>query len=88
MGVDFYTCAFCQRTFPDCGPYFNCFCGEHFCTPACGGRQYIDPEAGVEEYTSCVLCRVEEVTNRDMLTFLLKHFNLTYDEAFELYKKE
>jgi hypothetical protein len=90
MGVDFYTCANCERTFADCGPYFSCFtCSEHFCTKKCGGRQVVEePEDCDEVITTCILCRKESATSSDMVCFLLKKFGLTYDQALELYRQE
>jgi|SRR6185369_15402067 len=96
MGVDFYTCANCERTFPDCGPYFSCWCGEHFCSKTCGGRQVVEEESDEdvpddeyrEEVTSCILCRKESVTDRDMVRFLLKKLSLTYDQAIQMFREE
>jgi hypothetical protein len=97
MGVDFYTCENCGRTFPDCGPYFSCYsCSARFCSNECGVKQVEDdesegePEDGrwKEEITTCIFCRKESVTDRDLMLFLLKKLALSYDEAVELYKKE
>jgi hypothetical protein len=35
MGVDFYACDYCGDTFPDCGEYVSCECGEHWCSDEC-----------------------------------------------------
>lgn len=35
MGVDFYSCKYCGDTFPDCGDYVSCDCGEHWCSDDC-----------------------------------------------------
>lgn len=35
MGVDFYSCKNCGDTFPDCGEYVSCDCGEHWCCDEC-----------------------------------------------------
>lgn len=89
MGVDFYTCAECQDTFPDCGYYFRCTnCENMFCSNACGRKVCKDGEVNKyqEDLTTCILCRKESVTDRDLLLFVLKKCNLTYDEAFEQYK--
>lgn len=97
MGVDFYTCANCAYNYPDCGDYFRCSgCEEGFCSDKCGGRQIIEEESDEEvddehykeELTSCILCRKESVTDNTLLHFLLNKFNLTYEQALELYKKE
>jgi len=96
MGVDFYTCANCGYNFPDCGSYFSCECGEHFCSNKCGGRQVIQEESDdetsdddfLEEITTCILCRKESVTDRDMVRFLLKKLSLTYDQAVQMFREE
>lgn len=91
MGVDFYTCATCEYNFPDCGPYFGCSCGEHFCSAKCGGKQLEPPpdeDKDWEEITTCVLCRLESATDRDMVNFLLKKLGLRYEEALEMYRQD
>jgi hypothetical protein len=36
MGVDFYACANCETTFPDCGDYVSCEqCYRHYCCGEC-----------------------------------------------------
>lgn len=36
MGVDYYTCDYCDDTFPDCGYYVHCeSCGTHWCSDEC-----------------------------------------------------
>lgn len=65
MGVDFYTCANCKDTFPDCGSYFRCECGEVFCSTKCGQRDDGEPEDETiedwEECITCMFCRFENV---------------------------
>lgn len=94
MGVDFYTCANCGYNFPDCGDYFSCECGEHFCSVKCGGKQVTEPpdddddEENWEEITTCTLCRMESVTDEDMVHFLLERLSLTYEQAVDMFRKE
>lgn len=94
MGVDFYTCANCGDTFPDCSYYFSCYiCYHHFCSNECGDRKVEenprDPDGslGYEEITTCKLCRKEDATDHQLLNFLLGHFKLTREQAMELYRK-
>jgi len=94
MGIDYYTCANCRDTFPDCISYFSCEnCGQHFCSNKCGKRQVseppddIDDDADWEETVTCIFCRTEAVTDDDMIDFLLKELNITYDQALERYKQ-
>lgn len=35
MGVDWYSCKRCGETFPDCGDYVSCECGESWCSDEC-----------------------------------------------------
>lgn len=35
MGVDFLSCKSCGETFPDCGHFVGCECGEHWCCEDC-----------------------------------------------------
>lgn len=39
MGVDFYSCHYCEDTFPDCGEYVNCECGNHWCSMECAEEE-------------------------------------------------
>jgi hypothetical protein len=90
MGVDYYTCQNCERNFPDCSYHFTCSgCEVMFCSDECGGRAVEEKsERGKwDDLTSCVLCRMETATSDGLLNFLLKHFNLTRDQAMELYRK-
>lgn len=95
MGVDFYTCENCERTFPDCGPYFSCTgCYSRFCSDKCGVKQIVQEEGEeddgnyLEEVTSCIFCRKESVTDHDMVHFLLKKAGLTYDQAVQIFREE
>jgi hypothetical protein len=85
MGVDFYTCAHCGYNFPDCGDFFGCECGEHFCDSKCGDRK-VDEEN--EDISTCRLCRKDSATDNNLLHALLAHFNITYDQAMEIYRKQ
>lgn len=35
MGVDYYSCNYCDETFPDVGRYVTCDCGNHWCCNEC-----------------------------------------------------
>ena len=40
MGVDFYTCHYCEDTFPDCGYHVTCeSCGTHWCSDECAEEE-------------------------------------------------
>lgn len=38
MGVDWLVCNECMDTFPDCGPYVSCECGNHWCSDKCAEK--------------------------------------------------
>lgn len=90
MGVDFYACDNCGDTFPDCGDYFRCDCEAKFCCTECGGYKSVEPEEDVDDHEviTCIHCRMESATSDDLLHFLLKKFDLTHDQAMEMYRKE
>jgi|HubBroStandDraft_4_1064222.scaffolds.fasta_scaffold00029_31 hypothetical protein len=44
MGVDWYPCNYCGRTFPDCGDYVLCSgndgnCGTEWCSDKCAEKE-------------------------------------------------
>lgn len=45
MGVDYYSCNYCGETFPDCGDYTYCECGNSWCSDECATE-----EGYVKEY--------------------------------------
>ena len=90
MGVDYYTCANCHSNFPDCVYYFTCStCEEHFCSDTCGAKE-IEEDGGEDEYedtTTCILCRLEKVSDENMIDFLLEELKISYEDAIALYQK-
>lgn len=38
MGVDWLSCKRCGDTFPDCGHFVNCECGETWCSDECAEK--------------------------------------------------
>lgn len=98
MGIDYYSCANCGYNFPDCGTYFSCDCGEHFCSDKCGKREYTEEEVDephedgdydlkIIEITTCLFCREEEYHTDELFNFLLDKFKLTREEVIKLYKE-
>lgn len=85
MGVDYYSCHECGDTFPDCGYYFSCDCGEHYCSDECGEKdcEESEDEGNDQEVVTCKYCRNEAVTTDDILQFLLKKYNISFAEAFK-----
>jgi hypothetical protein len=89
MGVVFKVCEHCEKVFPDCQDYFYCTCDSIFCSAECGGRQVEQEQtAEYEEHISCIICRGELIPDSELLSFLLAKYNLTWEEAVELYKKD
>lgn len=99
MGVDYYECNKCGFGFRDDSEYcVYCDCGAHFCSKDCANPTYETrieklKEFGSErdyEYEACISCCVcnnEHCTDYALLQFLLGHFNISIDEAKELYFK-
>lgn len=84
MGVDFYTCHYCDEAFPDCGSDLVwCDCRAHFCSSSCG--QLIKAE-DPDEPNTCRICRYEYIPNNVLLEFLLLKSSLTRGEAEQLYR--
>jgi hypothetical protein len=73
MGVDFYTCQNCERNFPDCSYFFTCTqCDHMFCSDKCGGKKVEKEDPKGDSYNDLTL----------------GHFNLTREQAMELYRGE
>lgn len=85
MGIDFYTCSYCDETFPDCGRYFRCDCGRMFCSDECGKRD-IPATYNDDCQNTCCICRDEYILDEILLNFLLEKFSLTKEEAIRLYR--
>jgi|WetSurMetagenome_2_1015567.scaffolds.fasta_scaffold979346_1 hypothetical protein len=86
MGVDYYTCHECGHNFPDCGDFFPCDCGCFYCNEECGERESTesdepDDEGYYEEINTCKYCRLEAVTEHELLVFICKKYNIIYEDA-------
>lgn len=91
MGVDFYTCRNCDETFPDCGDFRSCeYCGRFYCSPECADLQYLTSEDADEENDNknCVICRKEIPDVPSIYEALLKHFNITEEQAFNIWRAD
>lgn len=93
MGVDFYVCEVCGNTFPDCGDFVSCECGGRFCSNDCAHMDYAvydDEGEGTEDDGpgTCVLCRGEEATDGELISWLLERCKLTREAAIILMAKE
>jgi hypothetical protein len=85
MGDIYYTCDTCEHICSaDCVHYNAwCDCGGHFCSADCADKG--KDENGIYY---CCLCRIKIVKNVDLLTFLLKHFKMTREQAVILYRED
>lgn len=53
MGVDWLSCNNCGETFPDCGDFVSCECGERWCCDECAeedGYRKASCKLGYDEY--------------------------------------
>lgn len=94
MSVDFFPCKACERTFPDCGPYVSCDCGNVWCSKKCAKEDgFIDIEDLDEEdqnnwkhsSITCKYCRGEDVESELLFEFLMKKHNLKKEEIIKEY---
>lgn len=73
MGVDWLSCS-CGRTFPDCGDYVMCECGESWCSDECAEENgFIQDNCKlgyevIEGYEQNEECEKESCENCDNFT--------------------
>lgn len=89
MGIDYYSCNYCGKTFPDCGHYVYCNddCGRHWCSDSCAseeGRRQIDDDTDPNSY-NCNFCRKEDVDDHELFKFLMKTHKLTRKKLLKMY---
>lgn len=99
MGVDWYPCAVCNETFPDCGPHGNCeICGSMFCRQCDPGRiheeDYVDDDGNTDSKAldqarldACPLCSKQVVTDESLVSFLLDKLGWSRKKAEKEYRK-
>lgn len=92
MSIDYYSCNCCGETFPDCGYYVSCDCGNHWCSDECaiadGYRIDKEEDDEWEEETSCKYCREEDYDDSELLVYACVMLGITRDELVEKYKKD
>lgn len=97
MGVSYYECAGCEIGYRDDGEHVcYCDCGSGFHSRECGKLQnYGDWNDETESSRidndrniSCKICRKETENDYVLLRALLKHYNITRDQAFQIYKSQ
>lgn len=84
MGVDWYSCRNCGDTFPDCGDFVSCECGEHWCDYDCAEANGFERDE--DDNTSCNYCREEDFEDSTLLEFALKLLNKNRQELIKDYK--
>jgi hypothetical protein len=78
----------------DSKEYFYCNCHKLFCSNECGVMKYKDMEKTIKGKTciktieTCKYCRLESATNNDLFDALLKHYRISREDAFDIWKKQ
>lgn len=97
MGVSYYSCSGCDWGYRDDSEYVcTCDCGSSFHSRDCGKLQnYCDWNEETESHRiddykdiTCKICRKETENDYVLLRALLKHYNLTREQAFQIYKNQ
>jgi hypothetical protein len=93
MGVDWLGCDYCGETFPDCGDFVECGCGNKWCDRVCAeGDGYehnklTTEDANEYEYEkSCVYCRGEKFEDSELLEYCLELLGFSKEELIKRYK--
>jgi len=97
MGVDYHDCDGCSFGYADIDERIAyCECGSTFCNLECGNlsnygeyneitkNHRIDDNLEI----TCKICRKETANDHVLFYALLKHFSLSWEDAFEIYKKQ
>jgi hypothetical protein len=100
MSIDFYSCARCGDSFPDCGDYCHCDeCGNVFCSYECAELDAVEldeaapeDESETEEYRyepmNCCICRKEVANDYILLETLLRHYKITREDVLKMWQEE
>ncbi len=90
MGVVFLMCDVCGKTFPDCGPFLQCYyeCSRLWCSEKCADEDDFKNDDDYDvHFKSCKYCRKEDVDDSTLLEFFLDKNSITREEAVEDWKK-
>jgi hypothetical protein len=93
MGIDYYACNNCGDTFPDCGHYVSCECGQHWCSYSCAEadgykyEEYEDEDGDMFEESTCNFCRKEDFEDYELLSFALSKLDLSRQDLIKLYSE-
>jgi uncharacterized protein (UPF0212 family) len=95
MGVDYYACNNCGKTFNDCGDYATCETCGHMLCPRCMdkfgvGSSMVMPnnDSAEDGYDPCPFCTKKIVSNITLLGYALVQLGMTKEELIKKYKEE
>ena len=85
MGVDYFSCVRCGETFPDCGYFECCDCGNVWCSDECAEKDgFVRADEDEEDpyaESSCKFCRKEDVVDEKLLKHCLLMLDISRDDA-------
>jgi hypothetical protein len=89
MSIDYFSCAVCGKSFPDCSSYCRSCdgCGNWLCSDKCAKLLPVSEDNDNDE-KDCCICRDEIASDSRLLECLLHHFNITKEQAIEIWQKE
>lgn len=93
MGVEFIACNNCGETFPDCGDYVSCECGNCWCDNECAKLEgfryeedgFVPRGSKWSQETSCDFCRQEDYEDYELLAYALKKLGVSREELIADY---
>lgn len=85
MGIDYFSCHHCGKSFPDCSYYVSCDCGYSWCSNECAKKDGYKLNKK-EETSTCKYCRGEDYEDKFLLNKLLKMNKMTKKQLIELIK--
>lgn len=104
MGVDFLICRNCSETFADCGYWTDCNwkCVDKYntvwCSDECAKKDgfkhtEFEEDEDVDDYDededgSCVYCRKENATDKDLFKFALKKLKMSKSKLKKEYLRK
>lgn len=95
MGVDYHRCDGCEFGYRDDSEYVvYCDCGGRFCSKECGQLDNYDGSSADGQAIddskpiTCVVCRKEKSTDYVLLQALLRHFDLSLEDAEKIWREE
>jgi hypothetical protein len=91
MSNDFIVCAICGEARPGHYEFYTCeLCSNVFCSWDCSELYSTLNEDGEpnDDIMDCCICRKDKANDYILLEALLRHFNLTREQALEIWQKE